>query len=121
MPEVEVLAHHHQACPQPVDQLLLYEVLGRLLGPGQVEGDDHGPVDAAGRQELELLLQVGELERGGLGPHHTGRVSIEGDHHGGEPTRLGARRKITQQGPMAQVHAVVGADRHGSSGHRARG
>ena len=59
--EVEVLADDDEAGRQLVDQHLLDEVLGRLLGPGQVERNDHGAVDAALGQQLQLLLEAGQL------------------------------------------------------------
>ena len=57
VPEVEVLAHHHETGPELVDQDLLDELLRRLVGPGLVEGHDQGAVDPALGQELELLLE----------------------------------------------------------------
>ena len=94
------------------------EVLGRLCRSFLVEPDDLDLVDAGGFKELKLLVEVGEKGRCRLRPHDGGRVAIEGDDDGGEPTRPGACGKITQQRPMPQVHAVVGADGDGSSGHR---
>ena len=78
-----------------------------------------GAIDPARRQQLQLLLEVGELLGGRIGTHHGGRVAVEGDHHGRESLRRGEGGQLTQERPMAQVHAVVGADRDGSSGHRA--
>ena len=78
--EVEVLPHHHQLGVEGLDQHLADEVLGRLVGPGPVEGHHHGPVDAAVGQQLELLVQVGQERGRRFGPHHAGRVAVEGDH-----------------------------------------
>ena len=118
--EVEVLPDHDQSREQFVDEHLLDEVLSRLLGADFVEGHHEGPVDAALGQQLELLLQPGELLEGGLGTHHRGRVPVEGDHHGGEAGCRRPRREITEQRTVAEVHPVVRTDRDGGScsGHR---
>ena len=71
----------------------LHEVLGRLLGPGLVEGHHERAVDAAVGQQLELLLQTGQLLGGRLGAHDRGRVAVEGHHHGREAGRLGPLRR----------------------------
>ena len=124
VPEVEVLAHDDQAGRQLVDEHLLDEVLGRLLGPGQVEGDDHGAVDAAVGQQLELLLETGQLLGRRLGAHHGGGVAVEGDDHGGEAGGGGPGRQVAQQGAVPEVDPVVGPDRDSGSltgRHRDRG
>jgi hypothetical protein len=118
--EVEVLAHHDQAGAQRADQHLLDEVLGSLVGPLAVEGDHQGAVDAAVGQQLQLLLEVGELRGRRGGAHHAGRMAVEGDHHGREPPGRRQRRQLVQQGPVPEVHAVVGPDGHSGSGHRGR-
>ena len=82
-----------------VDQHLVDEVLGRLVGPLLVEGDHHGAVDAAVGQQLELLVEVGQQLGCRLGAHHGGRVAVEGDHHGGQPGGLGPRRAGRAAGP----------------------
>ena len=62
--EMEVLPHHHQPGAEGLDQDLDDEVLGRLVGPGLVEGHDDGAVEPGGGEELELLLEVGEEQAG---------------------------------------------------------
>ena len=54
--EVEVLADDHDLDGQGLDQHPIDEVLGQLLGLGDVERDDHRGVDAGGGQQLEALL-----------------------------------------------------------------
>ena len=58
--EVEVLPHDHGPGGQAPDQHLVDELLGRLGGPVLVEADHVGGIDAVGRQELELLVQVAQ-------------------------------------------------------------
>jgi len=123
VPEVEVLPHHHQPGVERVDQELLHEILGRLVGPLVVEGHHHRPLDAAVGQQLEFLLEVGQELGGRVGPHHAGRVAVEGHHHRREAALRRPGREVAQQGPVPQVDAVVGADGDGCSwpGHRGRG
>ena len=121
--EVEVLPHHHQPGVEALDQLPGDELLGRLVGPLLVEADDHRPVDTGRRQQLELLVEVAEQQRGRLGTHHRGRVAVEGDDHGGQAVVLGPGPQLGQQGPVPEVDAVVGADGDGraAGGRRQRG
>ena len=121
VPEVEVLPHHDQARLQLLDQHLLHEVLGRLVRPRLVEGHHHRPVDAALGQQLELLLQAGQLLGRRLRPHHVGGVAVEGDHDGGEPGLGGPLPQVAQQGPVPEMDAVVGPDGDRGAGHRLRG
>ena len=114
MTEVEVLTNDNQFRTQRVDQHLVDEVLGRLVGPGPVEGDHQGALDPATSQELELLVEVGEQGGGRLGPHHTGRMAIEGDDHRREVQHLGPGHQIAEEGPVTEVNAVIGAN--GDSG-----
>ena len=101
VPEVEVLAHHHEAGPELVDQDLLDELLGRLVGPDLVEGHHQGAPDPALGQKLELLLERGQLLGGRVGPHHRRRVAVEGHHDGRETLGRGPVRQVAQAGPGA--------------------
>ena len=90
----------------------------------EVEGDDHGAVDAALGQELELLLEAGQLLGRRLGTDHGSGVAVEGDDHGGQSGGLGAGRQVAQQGAVPQVDPVIGPDRDSGSlagRHRDRG
>ena len=83
----------------PSHEDLEHEVLGRLVGPDLVEGHHHRAADPGRRQELELLVEVGEQQGGRLGAHHGRRVPVEGHHHGGEPP---ARRRRCAARPAAR-------------------
>ncbi len=115
MTEVEILTDHHQPRRQLVDEHFFHEVLGGLLGAALVEGYDESPIDAALCQELELLLQPGELFRGRLGAHHRSGVPVERDHDGGQPRCGRPRREVLEQCTVAEVHPVVRTDRDGGS------
>ena len=87
--EVEVLPHHHQPGPEAVDEYRAHELLGRLVGPLLVEGDDDGPVHPGRGQQFELLVEVAEQGGRRLGPDHRGRMAVEGHHHRGQPVGAG--------------------------------
>ena len=62
--EVEVVAHHHGPCPQRADQHLVDEVLGGLLGArASSKWTTTTVCRRRCRQQLELLVQVGEQPR----------------------------------------------------------
>ena len=51
------------------------------------------------------------------GPDHLGRVAVEGDEGGGEPPLGGLLPDEAEEGLVAEVDAVEGADRdHGAGG-----
>ena len=77
--EVEVVADDHDLRAEALDQHLSHELLGRLLGPGLVEGQHDDVVDARGLQQLDLVLVAGELPRRRLRADDLGRVAVEGD------------------------------------------
>ena len=108
--EVEVLAHDDDLGVEAVEEHLAHEVLGRLLGPRLVERDHEAEVDAGLGQQLELLLEVGEQPRRGGRPHDRGGVPVEGDDGGAQPLGLGPLADLGDDGLVAEVHAVVGAD-----------
>ena len=85
------------------------------FGPLVVEGHHQRAVDAAVGQELELLLEARQLLGRRLGPHDGGGVTVERHHHGREPRGRGPVAQVAQQGAVAEVDPVVGADGDGSS------
>ena len=109
---MEVVADHHRPGVEAADQDLPDEVLGRLLGASLVETDDQHVVHAGLPQELQLLLEVGQEAGRRLRTYDRGGVLVEG-HHGGGQVLLGRHPPdpLDHQ-PVAEVDAVVGADRH---------
>ena len=82
--EVEVLPHHDQGDTQSAYQHLADERLCRLGRSLRVERQHHGQVHAGGGQFFQLLVGVGEQQRGRTGTHHAGRVTVEGEDGRGE-------------------------------------
>jgi hypothetical protein len=108
--EVEILAHHDLAGTEAPHEHTFDERLGTLSRLLRIEAHQHGGIDAGGGEQFELLVEIGEQFRGRLGPHHRGRVSIEGDDD-----RVGAERcgPFAHRGDdrlMTAMHTVVGAD-----------
>ena len=119
--EVEVLPHHHQPGPEGVDQHLLDEVLGRLVGPSPVEGRSPACDRRRKSARSSSFCSRSVSCRGA----DSGRTTLAGWRSKvtttvESPALGGTLRQVAQQGPMPQVHAVVGADGDGCSGHRAR-
>ena len=111
-PEVEIVAYHQGTGVQATDQDLLHE-LGRRLGrPLGVEVEDGGEIGPGGGQQGELLVQVGQQQRGRAGPDHAGRVAIEGDHHGGGTDLSRSRAHPVDEQAVAPVDTVEGPDGH---------
>ncbi len=108
--EVEVLAYDHQPGVEPLDQDLCHEVLRRLVGPLPVEGHHHHQVHPGRLEQLEPLRKITEKAGCRLGPHHHGRMAVEGDHRRRQAVGRGPGRQLAQQGPVAEVNPVVGPD-----------
>ena len=110
-PEVEVLPHYDQPGAQAADEHLVDEVFGRLVGPVLVEVEHERVVDARNGQPFELLIGVGEQLRRRLGAHDGCRMAVEGHDGGGAPQGGSAPANLLDHRPVAEMHAVVGADR----------
>ena len=110
--EVEVLPHHHQPGPEAVDEdrVARSPRPSRWPAPCRRARPRSGPPRP--RQQLELLVEVAEQGGRRLGPDHGGRMAVEGHHHRGQPVGPGPRPELAEQGPVAEVDAVIGADGH---------
>ena len=118
--EVEVLADDDDLDGEVGDQHPLDERLRRLLRLGLVEVQHHGCVHAAGLEQLEPLLGAGQQLGSGLGPHDLGRMAIERQHHRERLLPLGEVLDLIDDGHVADVHTVIGADRDDGSLTRPR-
>ena len=93
--EVEVGTDRDETGSERGDEVGDDEVLGRLERPLGIEANDEGGVHAAAGEQFELLVEVGEQERGRVGPDHRCGMAIEGDDDrskvalGGEATERG--------------------------------
>ena len=115
--EVEVGADDDEPGTEPADEHLAHEVLGRLLAPGLVEGEDARRVEVAGRvEQLQLLVERREQLRRRLGAHDLGRVAVEGQAARLVAAGDGELAHDTQHLLVAEVHAVVRADRDHRTG-----
>ena len=117
--EVEVLADHHGAGGQALDEHLLHELAGRLLRSGLVEAEHDGGVQAGVGQQLELGRQVGQepgaptpAARPLAGCRSKVTTTLRAPGVGGQPADL------SDHGRVAEVDAVEGAD--GDDGPLAR-
>ncbi len=110
--EVEVLPHHHQPGAQTVGQHLVDELARRLGRPPLVEVDDDGVIDPRRREQLELLVEIGQQPRRGGRTNHLGGMAVERDDGRVEVGGGGSRPEVVDDGTMAEVDAVVRADAH---------
>ena len=94
--EVEVLADDDDRRVEAVDQHATNEMRRLLARLRLVEVDDDGRVEARRREQLELLVEIGQQLRRRLGPNDRRRMTIE-RHHGracpGRRGELGERRR----------------------------
>ena len=113
--EVEVLTDDDGRRGQPVDEHPLDELARRLLRLSLVERQHDGGLDAGLGEQLEALLGIGEQLRCRFRSHDRGRVTVEREHRRVRRIVGGDLADVTDHGLMAEVDAVVGADRdHGS-------
>src|SRR6266508_3872734 len=110
VPEVEVLADDDGLGAEAADEALDDEVLGRLVRPGAVEGDDQRVVDSRGLEQLQFLVEVSEEPGRRLGAHDHRRVAVEGDDGTRQVAVGGEAANLRDHRPMAEVDAVVRAD-----------
>ena len=110
MTEVEVGTDDDELGVEAADEDLAHEVFCGLVRTLFVEMHDQGIVDIGLLEQLELLIEIGEQPRRGLGAHDAGGMTIEGDDRGGEPAvarqSLHGRDDLT----VPAVHTVVRAD-----------
>ena len=113
VPEVEVGADHDDPGPQQPDEHLAHELLGGLVAALLVEAQHAHDVEQRERfEQLELLVERGQQLRRGLRPHDLGRMPVERDERGVEAAGVGELAHELQHLRVAEVHAVVRADRH---------
>ncbi len=114
--EMEVGADDHEPRAHQVGEHLAHELLGRFARALLVERQHTALVEISRRREqLELLFERREELGGRFGPHHLGRVAVEGHARGLEAARVGQLPHESEHRLVAEVHAVVRADRdHGT-------
>src|SRR5690606_14682831 len=117
--EAEVVAHQQEAGPQPLDDDLVDERLRREPRERLVEAGDADPVDAAGRQRIELV-PLGEDARGGLAAmarrEELARMGLDGEHAAREAAAPGLLDQPPEHRLVPAMDAIVVADRQRANG-----
>ena len=100
--EVKVIAGHRVADPQPVDQDVADEV--RRLDPGKlpVERQYQDAVQAAGAQDIRLLVARRQTEDGLVRIENRARVRLEGHRKDGNAIQASFRQGRFQNGPVSR-------------------
>ena len=114
-PEMEILPDDNDRRIEQVDQHATHEVPRIFTGLGFVEVDDNGRIESGGREQFELLVEIGQQLRRRFRTHDRGRVTIERHH---SRTGSGGRRELTNRLDdrlMSAMYAVVGANAQHSS------
>ena len=120
--EMEVVADRDAADAEPLDQVMVNEILRRGPGAGLVEGHHHGAGKPGPGQQPQLVGLVGEPELRGVRAEKAARMRLEGQ--GQRRPAMGAAH--LQGGgdhrAVAEMDAVEIAHRHHRSlGDRGRG
>jgi len=122
--EMKVVADRDAADPEPLDQVMVNEILRRGPGPGLVEGHHDRAREPGSGQQPQLAGLVGEAELGAVGAEKTPWMRFERHRQ----RRLAMRTPHAQgggnNGAVAEVDAVEIAHRHHRSlgnGGRGRG
>jgi hypothetical protein len=119
---MKVIADRDAADPEPLDQVMVNEILRRGSGPGLVEGHDDGAREPGSRQQPQLSGLVGEPELGAVRAEKAARMRFERHRQRrlavGAPHLQGSRNN----GAVAEVDAVeITHGNHGSLGDSGRG
>ena len=117
--EMKVVADRDAADAEPLDQVMVNEILRRGPGAGLVEGHHHGAGEPGSGQQPQLAGLVGEPELGGVRAEKAARMRLERHRQ----RRLAVGRAHLQggrdHGAVAEMDAVEIAHRdHRSPGDR---
>ena len=120
--EMKVVADRDAADPEPLDQIMVNEILRRGPGPGLVEGHHHGAGKPGSGQQPQLGGLVGEPELGGVRAEKAARMRLEGHRQRGPAMRAPHLQRRCDHRAVAEMDAVEIAHRHHRSlGDRGRG
>ena len=112
-PKVEVLPHHDAPHSEPFHEDLAHKFLWHRVRSVGRELDQVHVLNASRLEQFQLLVQRVQQFGGILGPQHQRRVAIECDHCRGHSQTFRLREKLTYDGLMSDVHAVVHPDAGG--------
>ena len=99
---------------EPADQDVLHERLRLDRGDGRRERDHHGRVDPGLRDQLQPFLERRDRKRRTVGLEDFHRVPVERAGERTQPAPLRQGHGCPQDGAMAKVNAVEGAERDGA-------
>jgi hypothetical protein len=118
---MEVIADRDSADPQPLDQLMVNEILRRCTRAVLVERHDHGAIKARSGQEPQLVGLVGQTELRAVRAEKAAWMRLEGQgecRFAMSPAHL---QGGLDHGAVAEMDAVEIAHCHdGSPGDRGR-
>ena len=117
--EMKVVADRNAADAEPLDQVMVNEILRRGAGAGLVEGHHHGAGEPGPGQQPQLVGLVGEAELRAVRAEKAARMRLEGD--GQRRLAMGAAHLQGggDHGAVAQMDAVeIAHGDHGPAGDR---
>ena len=110
MAEDEIPADDDVTGPQPTEEDGIDEVLRRTPGEVEVEMEDIEVIGAERRDMAGLGAQRRQAERRVIGPEHTPRMGLEGEHAKRCAQIPGDRAGLADEGLVAEMDAVEIAD-----------
>ena len=120
--EMKVVADRDAADSEPLDQIMVNEILRRGSGAGLVEGHHHGAREPGSGQQPQLSGLVGEPELRGVRAEETARMRLERHRQRGLAMGAAHSQRGLDHGAVAEMDAVEIAHRdHDSLGDRGRG
>jgi hypothetical protein len=108
--EAEVVADDQVPHREAADQDLLDELFGGQARQLAIEAADMDAIDAAFRQQLELVAHAGKARRRLVRRKQFARMRLEGQHGRRQGKRTRLRLQFVEQGTMPEMHAIEVAD-----------
>src|SRR6266568_3647601 len=119
---MKVVADRDAAYPEPLNQVMVNEILRRGPGPGLVEGHHHSAREPGSGQKPQFGGLVAEPELRGVRAEKAAGVRLERHRQRGPAMRARHLQRSRNNGAMAEVDAIEITHRnHRSLGDRGRG
>src|SRR3954469_8675304 len=110
--EMKVVADRDAADAEPLDQIMVNEILRRRAGTRLVEAHDHGAGKAGTCEQAQLVGFAAQAELRGVGAEKAARMRLE-RHGKSRPVKaVGHLERSFYDGAMAEVDAIEIAHRH---------
>ena len=120
---MKVIADRDTADPEPLDQIMVNEILRRGPGAGLVEGHHDSAGEPGSGQQPQLSGLVGEPELGGIRAEKAARMRLERHRQRRPAVRPPHLEGGIDHGAVAEMDAIEIAHRHhrslGDRGRRA--